>query len=236
MKNVEVTGVHCHIGSNIFDVDPFLLAAERLLELILKVKNELGIEIGTLNLGGGFGIKYLPEHDPVSFEEYMSRVSVTVKKFCKDNNLNMPFIMIEPGRSVVAGAGLTLYTVGSVKTIPGVRTYVSVDGGMTDNPRYALYKSEYDMALANKAGLPKTETVTVAGRCCESGDLLGENISLQQAKTGDILTVFATGAYNYSMSSNYNRLPKPAMVMIKDGESRVVIRRESYDDLIRNDL
>ena len=236
MKNVEVTGVHCHIGSNIFDVDPFLLASERLLELILKVKNELGIEIGTLNLGGGFGIKYLPEHDPVSFEEYMSRVSVTVKKFCKDNNLNMPFIMIEPGRSVVAGAGLTLYTVGSVKTIPGVRTYVSVDGGMTDNPRYALYKSEYDMALANKAGLPKTETVTVAGRCCESGDLLGENISLQQAKTGDILTVFATGAYNYSMSSNYNRLPKPAMVMIKDGESRVVIRRESYDDLIRNDL
>ena len=149
--------------------------------------------------------------------------------------MKIPFIVIEPGRSVSGPAGITLYRVGSVKEIPGVRTYVSVDGGMTDNPRYALYQAEYEMLVANKASQPKTQKVTVAGKCCESGDLLGENIPLQQAVPGDVLAVLATGAYNYSMSSNYNRLPKPPVVFVRDGKARVVVKRETLEDLIRND-
>lgn len=144
--------------------------------------------------------------------------------------------MIEPGRSIVASAGITLYTVGAVKEIPGVRSYVSIDGGMPDNPRYALYKADYTAVIANKANRPASRIMTIAGRCCESGDLIQENTALQECEHGDILAVLATGAYNYSMSSNYNRLPRPAVVMVKDGTSRVVVKAETYEDLNRNDL
>ncbi len=144
--------------------------------------------------------------------------------------------MIEPGRSIVGPAGVTLYTVGSVKEIPGVRTYVAVDGGMCDNPRYILYQSEYEAMVANKASQPRLRTVTIAGKCCESGDLIGERMPLQEVQAGDIIAVLSTGAYNYSMSSNYNRIPKPAVVMLRDGKDRVVVRRETLDDIIRNDL
>lgn len=236
MQNVSLVGLHCHIGSQIFDIDPFECAAEVMLHFCGKIKKELGHEVKELNLGGGFGIRYTEKDNPVPLDSYMERVSVKVKEVCVEEDLSLPYIIIEPGRSVAAPAGLTLYTAGSVKHIPDIRTYVSVDGGMCDNPRYILYQSEYEAVAANKADKPKTEVVTVAGKCCESGDLVGENMPIQKIEPGDIIAVLATGAYNYSMSSNYNRIPRPPVVMIKDGESRVVVKGETYEDIIRNDL
>lgn len=236
LGNVDLVGLHCHIGSQIFDIDPFVLAAEVMVNFIAKIKNELGFEIKELNLGGGFGIKYTEEDAPVPYDRYMEKVSVKVKELCKEKNISLPFIVIEPGRSVAGPAGLTLYTVGGVKHIPNIRTYVSVDGGMCDNPRYALYKSKYDAVAANKASEPKSERVTIAGKCCESGDLIGESMPIQQVEDGDIIAVLATGAYNYSMSSNYNRIPKPAVVMVNDGKSRIIVKRETLEDIVRNDV
>lgn len=236
MKNVSLKGVHCHIGSQIFDIDPFVCAAEVMLRFCGRIKKELNFEIKSLNLGGGFGIKYTEKDNPVPLDSYMELVSEKVKEICAEEQLELPFILIEPGRSVAAPAGLTLYTAGSVKHIPDIRTYVSVDGGMCDNPRYILYGSEYEAVAANKADKPKTEVVTLAGKCCESGDLIGENMPIQKVEAGDIIAVLATGAYNYSMSSNYNRIPRPPVVMIKDGESRIVVKGETYEDIIRNDV
>lgn len=236
LNNVNLVGLHCHIGSQIFDIDPFVEAAEVMIGFIEKIKLELNYEIKELNLGGGFGIKYTYEDTPVEYDKYMEKVSARVKTLCAEKQLSLPFILIEPGRSIAAPAGTTLYTLGSIKEIPNIRTYISVDGGMCDNPRYALYKSQYDVAVANRASEPKTETVTIAGKCCESGDLIGEGMKIQKAEPGDIIAVFATGAYNYSMSSNYNRIPKPAVIMLKNGTSRIVVKRETLEDIIRNDL
>lgn len=236
LKNVDLVGLHCHIGSQIFDIDPFVHAAEVMLDFIAKIKSELSYEIKELNLGGGFGIKYTNEDKPSPFEKFMECVSTEVKKICAEKNIRLPFIIIEPGRSIAAPAGLTLYTVGGIKDIPNIRTYVSIDGGMCDNPRYALYKSEYDIENASRAGEKKTEKITLAGKCCESGDLIGENMPVQHVEVGDIMAVLATGAYNYSMSSNYNRLCKPAVVMVKDGQSRIAVKRETLEDIIRNDV
>lgn len=236
LKNVDLVGLHCHIGSQIFDIDPFVHAAEVMLDFIAKIKSELSYEIKELNLGGGFGIKYTNEDKPSPFEKFMECVSAEVKKICAEKNIRLPFIIIEPGRSIAAPAGLTLYTVGGIKNIPNIRTYVSIDGGMCDNPRYALYKSEYDIENASRAGEEKTEKITLAGKCCESGDLIGENMPVQHVEVGDIMAVLATGAYNYSMSSNYNRLCKPAVVMVKDGQSRIAVKRETLEDIIRNDV
>ncbi len=235
-KGVVLKGLHCHIGSQIFDIDPFELAAEVMIGFMAQIKNETGLVLTELNLGGGFGIKYVPENDPVPYMDYMEKVSKSVHKACADKGVEIPFIAIEPGRSVVGPAGITLYTVGGVKQIPNVRTYVSVDGGMTDNPRYILYQSKYDVVLANRANDPKSAVVTIAGRCCESGDLIGEGMAIQSPKVGDIIAVLATGAYNYSMASNYNRVPRAAAVMVRNGEAREIIRRESLEDLVRNDL
>lgn len=235
-EHIYLRGVHCHIGSQIFDIDPFLLAAKVMLRLIADVKEQTGYEIPELNLGGGFGIKYIVQDKPAAYNDYMKQVSDVLKKSAAEWNIRLPFVLIEPGRSIVGPAGLTLYTVGAVKEIPGIRTYVSVDGGMTDNPRYALYQSVYDMEIANKAGAEKTVEVTVAGKCCESGDLLGEQVPLQPAEGGDILAVLATGAYNYSMASHYNRTPGLPVVMVKDREPRVIVKRETMEDLIRNDV
>lgn len=235
-SHINLVGLHCHIGSQIFDIDPFVKAAEVMLTFIAKIKDELGFEVKELNLGGGFGIRYTEEDAPVEYDKYMEKVSEKVKEVCAEKNVKLPFILIEPGRSIAAPAGITLYTVGGRKEIPNIRTYVSVDGGMGDNPRYALYQSKYDVEVANKANLPKTETVTVAGKCCETGDLIGEGMPIQPVEPGDILAVLATGAYNYSMSSNYNRIPKPPVVMIRDGKSRVVVKRETFEDIVRNDI
>lgn len=236
LENVKVVGVHCHIGSQIFDLAPFELAAKVMLGFIIKVRDELGHLITELNLGGGYGIKYIPEHDPIEYDHYIESVSKVVKSLCDENNLPLPYIIMEPGRSIVASAGITLYTVGSVKDIKNVRKYVAVDGGMGDNPRYALYQSQYDAVLANKAGDTKFDNVTIAGKCCESGDLLIKDIEMPEINSGDILAVLATGAYNYSMSSNYNRIPRPAVVMVKDGVSREIVKRETFEDIIRNDI
>lgn len=234
--NIQLKGLHCHIGSQIFDIAPFIEAAQVMLKFIADIKAQENYEIAELNLGGGFGIMYTENDDPVPYENYMEKVSVAVKESCDKYGIRQPFILMEPGRSIAGPAGITLYTCGGVKEIPNIRTYISVDGGMTDNPRYALYQSEYDAVVANKAGREKDAKVTIAGKCCESGDLVGENMSIQTAEPGDIIAVCATGAYNYSMSSNYNRIPKPAVVFVKDGKAREVVKRETLEDIIRNDI
>lgn len=234
--NVKLLGLHCHIGSQILDVEPFVHTVEIMMTFLSDIKKETGAVLTDLNLGGGFGIRYTDEDTPVPYHEYMKAVSVMVKGKAAELGLPQPFILIEPGRSIVGEAGTTLYTVGSIKKIPGIRTYVAVDGGMCDNPRYALYQSKYDMLLANRANASISGTVTVAGKCCESGDLLGENIPLPQAETGDILAVLSTGAYNYSMSSHYNRNQTPPVVMVKDGKSRLIIKGDSLEDIVRNDI
>lgn len=234
--NLDLRGLHCHIGSQILDTEGFEAAAEVMMTFIEKLKLELDYETQDLNLGGGFGIRYTKDDDPPSYDVYMKAVAKVIHDFCETHHLKRPFILIEPGRSIAAPAGITLYTVGGKKVIPNIRTYVSIDGGMCDNPRYILYQSAYDALVANKAAQPKTETVTIAGKCCESGDLIGENMKIQPCKVGDIIAVCATGAYNYSMASNYNRLQKPAVVFVKEGEDRLAIKRETLDDLLRNDL
>ena len=236
LDNVCLKELHCHIGSQIFDIEPFVTAAEIMIDFMAKIKSELGAAISELNLGGGFGIMYTSDDEPVPYENYMDKVSVAVKAKCAEHGLPVPFIYIEPGRSVVGEAGITLYTVGGKKEIPNVRTYVSIDGGMTDNIRYALYQSAYTIVNASKADKPADEIVTIAGKCCESGDLVQEHTKVADVQVGDILAVLSTGAYNYSMASNYNRIPRPAIVMVKDGKSRVIVKRESYEDIVRNDV
>lgn len=236
LSNVKISGLHCHIGSQIFDSDPFAHAAEIMMSLIAKIKTELGFEVPELNLGGGFGVRYVESDNPKEIYASVKNFTEAVKASAEKLGLKLPHISIEPGRSIVADAGITVYTVGSVKEIKDIRTYVSVDGGMTDNPRYALYKSEYTMLLPERATAEKDKIYTVAGRNCESGDLLGENIPLPEVSAGDYLAVLTTGAYNYSMASNYNRVPRPPVVMVKDGVDRVVVKRETYEDIVSNDL
>jgi len=235
-NNVNLIEVHCHIGSQIFDVEPFVTAAEIMMDFIAKINNELDVKVKNLNLGGGFSILYTDEDEPVPYADYMKAVSVAVKNKASEHNIDVPFICIEPGRSIVGEAGITLYTVGSRKEIKDVRTYVSVDGGMTDNIRYALYQSKYTILNAGKADQEANDVVTVAGKCCESGDLIGENVKLAKVETGDTLAVLSTGAYNYSMASNYNRNLRPAMVMVKDGKARLIVKRETYEQLVVNDI
>ncbi|MDR1673971.1 MAG: diaminopimelate decarboxylase [Oscillospiraceae bacterium] len=234
--SISLKCLGCHIGSQIFEIEPFCHTAEIMLEFAAKIKNELGYEVPELNLGGGFGIKYTQVDTPADTAECIKAVSARVKAKCKELGLDVPFIMLEPGRKIVGDKGLTLYTVGEVKEIPNVRTYVIADGGMTDNPRYMLYQAEYEVINASRADKPKDSTVTVCGRTCESGDKIGEGLKLQQTVPGDILAVLSTGAYNYSMSSNYNRIPKPAAVFIKDNRIITAVRRQTLDDVISNDV
>ena len=236
LSNVDLTELHCHIGSQIFDIDPFVKAAEVMMDFIGQIKRETGHLVTELNLGGGYGIKYTENDNPVPYDNYMAAVSKAVKAKAAENDIPVPFIYMEPGRSVVGEAGITLYTVGGRKEIPNIRTYVSVDGGMTDNIRYALYESEYTVVNAGKADQEPNEKVTVAGKCCESGDLIQKDAPVADVQVGDTLAVLSTGAYNYSMASNYNRNPRPAIVMVKDGKATLIVKRESYDDLVANDL
>ncbi len=236
MENVELKGIHCHIGSQIFDIDPFELAAEVMLGFMKDVKDETGVTLTELNLGGGFGIKYLVDDKPEAYSNYMNSVAKVVNSKSAELGLPVPYILIEPGRSIVGAAAVTLYTVGAVKEIPNIRNYVSVDGGMGDNPRYILYQSSYEVVCANKINDAKSLTATIAGKCCESGDIIQENVNLPEVQPGDVLAVLSTGAYNYSMASNYNRIPRPPVVMIKDGKARLIIKGESYEDIIKNDI
>ncbi|MBR7111489.1 MAG: diaminopimelate decarboxylase [Clostridia bacterium] len=236
LPGVHLAGFHCHVGSQIFEISPFRDAADIMVRYLADVKRETGFVTEELNLGGGLGVRYT-EHDAhVDYAKSIADIATVVREKVRAADIKMPRVILEPGRSLVAAAGITLYTVGSVKEIPGFKNYISVDGGMPDNPRYALYQSEYTALIANRAAEPADYRATVAGRCCESGDLIGEDMPIQHAQRGDILAVLSTGAYNYSMASNYNRLPRPPVVMIKEGAARVVVRRESFEDLVRNDL
>ena len=237
-ENIEFLGVHCHIGSQILELQPFIDTADCMLEFIGKLKKELGYEAQVLNLGGGIGVKYLPEHENLDIDTSIKALSEFIYKKCDDLMITVPKIIFEPGRSIVANAGATLYTVGTNKKITGYKQYISVDGSMADNIRYALYEAPYTIVAADKMGDNGAENIcaTIVGRCCESGDFIQENVNIPDVKRGDILAVLATGAYNYSMASNYNRLPKPAMIMTKNGEHRIVVKRESYQDLMSNEI
>ena len=237
MNNIIYKGLHFHLGSQIFDLSPYALAIKEMTKLIKQIKDLWGIDTLNLNLGGGLGVKYLESDQPPSIEYFVNLIVDNLAKEVKENNLVMPKILIEPGRSIVAEAGITLYTIGNIKEIPGIRKYLIVDGGMVDNPRPILYEAKYEAALVNKIGsnLPK-EMVTIAGKCCESGDILIKDLELPPASTRDLLVVFTTGAYHYSMSSNYNRLPRPAVVLVNQGKTKIIVKRETYKDIIRNDM
>ena len=236
MSNIQIDGVHCHIGSQIFDVEPFCEAAKVMIGFIADLYDKLDIKVKILNLGGGFGIKYTATDDPIAPSEYIHKVTNVVKALAQEKGIDLPFLVFEPGRSIVASAGITLYTVGCVKEIENVRTYVSIDGGMCDNPRYILYGSKYTSVLANNASAEPVAPITIAGKCCESGDLIQEHVMMPQIHVGDTLAVLATGAYNYSMSSNYNRIPRPPIVTVSGNEAKIIVKRETYDDLIKNDV
>ena len=236
LENVTLMGLHCHIGSQIFECQPFTDAAETMIRFIKSVKDETGYETKLLNLGGGMGVRYIEEDPVIDYGANIAKIAEKIKSYASDNGITLPTILMEPGRSLVAAAGITLYTVGGIKEIPGFKNYVSIDGGMPDNPRYALYQSIYTCITANKAAEKADYCCTVAGRCCESGDLIAENTKIQKPSTGDTLAVLCTGAYNYAMASNYNRLPLPPVVMVSENKKYVAVARQSYDDLIRNDL
>lgn len=233
---IQLLGLHCHIGSQIFETDGFSLAAGKLMKKIGEWKEKHNFECSVLNLGGGFGIRYTSEDKPLNPPIYVEEMIKTVQQEATELKLAMPEIWIEPGRSLVGDAGTSLYTIGSQKTVPGVREYIAVDGGMSDNIRPALYDAKYEAILANKANEAKNSTYTVAGKLCESGDKLIIDASLQQANAGDILAMFCTGAYGYSMASNYNRVPRPAVVFVENGQHQLVIKRESYENIVQNDL
>ncbi len=236
-KNINFKGIHFHVGSQLFDNRSHIKAVENAIRLIKMLKDELAVEVEELNVGGGFGIKYLENDNPKPLSYFVDAIMEVIKNDISKNNLKMPRVFIEPGRWMVGEAGITLYTVGTIKNIPGVRTYVSIDGGLPDNPRTALYTAKYQGYIVNKMDEKRDNTVTIAGKCCESGDILIWDLMIPRSiERGDILAVMSTGAYNYSMASNYNKIPKPAVVMIKDGEERVIVRRESYEDLISKDV
>lgn len=235
-KNFQLNGFHCHIGSQILDSAPFVKAAEIMMNFIGCLKKDFNIDTYELNLGGGFGISYLPDEKHLDYTECLKNVQKTILEQIDKFNINCPKISIEPGRSIVGQAGITLYKVGNVKEIKGVRTYVSVDGGMTDNPRYIIYGSAYYAVNAVKMKEKRNCIVTIAGKCCESGDLIQKDVKMCKTEAGDILAVLCTGAYNYSMASNYNKIPKAAVVMVKNGKHRLIVKRQTLDDLLRYDI
>ncbi|OOV35343.1 diaminopimelate decarboxylase [Candidatus Synechococcus spongiarum] len=231
----EVTGLHAHIGSQIFELQPHEDLAAVMVKALGKAR-ALGHDPGDLNVGGGLGVRYVASDDPPAVAAWVRTVSTAVVAACRQHRQPLPRLLCEPGRSLVATAGLTLYQVGSRKEIPGVRTYVAVDGGMSDNPRPITYQSRHTACLPRRCRAAATETVTVAGKHCESGDVLLHNISLPPVVDGDLLAVFATGAYNASMASNYNRIPRPAAVLVHGGQANLVQRRETGQDLLRWDI
>ncbi|HZK57075.1 MAG TPA: diaminopimelate decarboxylase [Clostridia bacterium] len=236
-SNIILKGFHFHIGSQLFESSLNIMAVNVTVGLMKKLKEKFGFITEELNIGGGFGVRYTDEDDetkPISF--HIDPVMKAVEDECNRAGLDMPAIIIEPGRWIVSEAGITLYTLGAIKEIPNVRTYISVDGGLPDNPRPALYEAKYEAIVANKADKKPEKVVTIAGKCCESGDILIWDLEVPQIESGDILAVFNTGAYNYSMSSNYNRLPRPAVVLISEGDARVIVERENYDHLLEREI
>jgi diaminopimelate decarboxylase len=236
-EHLDLVGLHAHIGSQIFGTDPFVANAEVMLELIAALRDEHGIEVGELNLGGGMGIRYTHEDHPVDVARYGKAVLEAVDEVCARLGLQRPQLSVEPGRAIVGPSTVTLYEIGTVKRLPGLRTYASVDGGMSDNIRPALYEAEHEVALGSRGEVADREPMTVVGKHCESGDLVREHAPLPgDLRPGDLIVVAATGAYNDAMASNYNRLPRPAAVLVHDGQVRELVRRESLDDIVRRDV
>ena len=238
-KHLRLRGFHCHIGSQIFEKQSFVLAAARCMQFIADVKAQLGFEADTLDLGGGFGIWYA-EGDrkiaPSGYREYLVALIDEIKRCSEALGVRRPYLLIEPGRSIIGEAGITLYTVGAIKEIPGIRKYVAIDGGMFDNPRYCLYQSRYTALIADRADAQPTEKVAIAGKCCESGDLIGVDMPLPEAKIDDVIAILSTGAYNYSMASNYNHNLIPPAVLVKDGKAKYIVKPQTYEDLTRRDV
>ena len=234
--NICLCGFHCHIGSQVFDSDTFLRGSDIMLEFVADMKEKFGFVTRILDLGGGYGVRYIESDPVIDIAANIHQVAQNVKAKCAQLDIDVPHISMEPGRSIVADAGMTLYTVGTVKTITGYKNYVSIDGGMTDNPRYALYGSAYTVFVANKMNDAADFPCSLVGRCCESGDIIQENISLPRPVRGDIAAVCTTGAYNYSMASNYNRIPRPPIVMLSGGSDYVAVKRETLEDIVSNDI
>lgn len=233
---IQLLGIHCHIGSQIFDTKGFVLATEKIFDKMSEWKERYSFIPKVVNLGGGFGIRYTKDDDPLPMNIYVEKMVEVVKKYAEQLNIDVPEIWLEPGRSLVGDAGTTLYTIGSQKTVPNIRKYLAIDGGMSDNIRPALYHAKYEAVLANRMKEKPNETVSIAGKCCESGDMLIWDLPLPEAEIGDILAVFCTGAYGYSMANNYNRICRPAVVFVENSEAKLVIQRESYEDLVKLDL
>ena len=231
-KNLSIKGFHSHIGSQIFEIEPFVDSVEILLDRFQHVKEKHKIELTELNIGGGIGISYTKEDDPISIDDWARTTINILKEKCKKLNLKLPKLICEPGRSLIAPSGITVYKVGSIKQIPNGRKFISVDGGMADNPRPITYQAKYTAVVANKMNITDLEKVTIAGRYCETGDILIKDIELPKITHDDLIVVFGTGAYNYSMSSNYNLVPRPACVLVSEGKSEIIIERETYNDLI----
>lgn len=236
LSNIKLAGLHCHIGSQIFDLEPYKDAVAIMMSLIKNIKEKFSYDIEELDLGGGFGVYYNQGDKPKEIEEFCTMIIEEAEIKCREYGINHPILVIEPGRSIVANAGITLYTVGAIKDIPEVRKYVAVDGGMTDNIRPALYNAQYQCVVANNISEASTELVTIAGKCCESGDILLENIELPKVSSGDIVAFLSTGAYGYSMSNNYNKIPKAAVVLVREGSHRLICKRQTYEDMISNEV
>ena len=235
-KYLELKGIHVHIGSQIFNLEPYQKLIEVVFNFLNEVRNETGMILEEINLGGGLGISHINSEKPPTIGEYIKTITEKVIRESKKEDYPLPRILVEPGRSIIGDAGVTLYRIGSIKQVPGMTKYIAVDGGMTDNIRPALYEAEYTAFVANRCQEKAVEEVTVAGKCCESGDILIKNIKLPETETGDILVIPATGAYTYPMASNYNGIPRPAVVLVNEGKSEIIVKRESYSDLLTNDV
>lgn len=233
---LKLLGFHSHIGSQIFEIAPFEAAIKVIGKFLLKVRKATGYTAQVLDLGGGLGVRYNKDDRPVPIREAVFRIGQVVKDNLTAINYPLPRLILEPGRSIVGTAGTTLYTIGNIKDLPGIRKYVAVDGGMADNPRVALYQAVYEAVIANKMEEHLTEVATITGKCCESGDMLVWDMPIASPNSGDILAIFSTGAYNYSMASNYNRIPRPAVILVADGQADLIIARETYEQLVQNDL
>jgi diaminopimelate decarboxylase len=236
IAGIRLRGLHCHIGSQVMEVEPFALAAASMMDFAGWMVREAGVPLQELDLGGGLGIRYVPSDRPPAVGEYIKALADVVRARAGALGIPLPKLMVEPGRSIVGDGGATLYRIGVIKDLPGIRTYASVDGGMYENPRPALYQARYAAALAERLGEPATARVSIAGRCCESGDVLVWDAPLPPPRPGDLLVVFSTGAYNYSMAGNYNRYPRPPVVFVRDGAPRTVVERETVDDLLARDV
>ncbi len=235
-SNLILRGYHCHVGSQVFDAETFIDAVDIMMDFAKEVMDRTGFEPEILNLGGGFGVRYVASQPDLDIENSIREVGEVLTQKCIDTGMKKPKILMEPGRSIVADAGMTLYTVGTVKQITNFKNYVAIDGGMTDNPRFALYDAEYTVITANKAAMPKNYRCSVVGKCCESGDIIQEDVHIAKPEKGDIIAVLTTGAYNFSMASNYNRIPRPPVVMLSGGRDYIAVKRETLEDIIKNDI